>query len=122
MAARESLNAADAESPLAVDDLWRLAVSSYLVGDEGAFVDTLERGHRLAREVGDDAVAGGYLLLPKALERFGAGDPEGAHDLGRDAAIIAERSGERDLLALALLVQGRGRVGHFTGIGCSLAA
>jgi len=150
-AARESLTAADAESPLAVDDLWRLAVSSYLVGDEDGFVDTLERGHRLARELGDDAgafrsafwigmhlgergeaarasgwfgraarvvegrddaVAGGYLLLPKALERFGAGDPEGAHDLGRDAAIIAERSGERDLLALALLVQGRGRVGQ----------
>ncbi|MDX1674815.1 MAG: LuxR C-terminal-related transcriptional regulator [Longimicrobiales bacterium] len=148
--ARESLAAADAESPLGVDDLWRLAVASYLLGDEDAFVEALERAHRLAREAGDDAgafrsafwigmhlgergegarasgwfgraarvmegrdepgVEGGYLLLPKALQRFGAGDPEGAYELGREAAAIAERFGERDLLALALLVQGRARI------------
>ncbi|HSM04312.1 MAG TPA: LuxR C-terminal-related transcriptional regulator [Longimicrobiales bacterium] len=148
--ARDALAGADAESTLAAEDLWRLSVASYLVGDEDAFVDALERAHRLARETGDEAAAfrsafwigmhlgdrgmgaqaGGwfgragrivegheemsveraYLLLPQALQRFGAGDHEGSCELGREAAAVGERAGERDLFALGVLLQGRGRI------------
>jgi DNA-binding CsgD family transcriptional regulator len=54
----------------------------------------------------------GYLLLPRALQRFGAGDPAGGHDLGREAGSIARRFDDRDLMALGLLVQGQGRIGQ----------
>ncbi len=148
--ARESLAAAAAESPLGVDDLRRLAVVSYLLGDEDGYLETLERAHRLAQETGDTAgafqsafwigmrlgergegarasgwfgraarlleggtesgVERGYMMLPKALQRFSAGDPGAAYEHGREAAVIAQRVGERDLLALALLVQGRARI------------
>jgi DNA-binding NarL/FixJ family response regulator len=151
-AAREAYERADSAGSLGPEDLWRLAVSSYLLGDEDAFVETLERAHRLAQDAGDDAgafrygywigmhlgergemarasgwfgraarilegreeagVEAGYLMLPRALQRFGAGDHAGAAELGRRAGEIAERFGDRDLMALALLVQGRGQVGQ----------
>ena len=148
--ARDALARADADSPLSVEDLWRLSVASYLLGDEDAFVETLERVHRVARETADQAgafrsafwlgmhlgergmgaqaagwfgragrivedreemeVERAYLLVPRALQRFGAGDPGGAADLGLDAAATALRAREPDLLSLGLLVQGRGRI------------
>ena len=55
--ARDALARADADSPLSVEDLWRLSVASYLLGDEDAFVETLERVHRVARETADQAGA-----------------------------------------------------------------
>jgi DNA-binding CsgD family transcriptional regulator len=148
--ARDALAEAAADAPLSGDDLWRLAVASYLVGDEEGFVATLERAHRLAKEAGDEAgafrsafwlgmhfgdrgmggqaggwfgragrivegreemeVERGYLRVPRAVQRFGAGDPAGAGDLGREAAAIGERAGEADLLALGVLIQGRAGV------------
>lgn len=44
-AARDELAAAHEADPLGPDDLWRLAMASYLVGDEERFVRTLEEGH-----------------------------------------------------------------------------
>jgi DNA-binding CsgD family transcriptional regulator len=51
--AAELLAAADAASPLAPEDLERLATASYLAGDDAASDDALTRAHHAAVDVGD---------------------------------------------------------------------
>jgi len=67
----------------------------------------LARGQRLVEEVGDECVERGYLMLPGVFEREAAGDHAGAAAVAAEAVAIAQRCGDRDLLALALHVQGQ---------------
>jgi DNA-binding CsgD family transcriptional regulator len=148
--ASESLTRADAQEPLETEDLWRLAVSAYLIGREAVFVSALDRAHRLHEAAGEapaaarcafwiglhladrgeiaqasgwfgrssrlldraggDHVERAYLLIPAGHQRFAAGDYEGAARIAVDAAGSAQRFGDRDLLALALHMQGRALV------------
>lgn len=128
------------------DDLWRLARAGYLIGNDAAYEDALERAHRQYREVGqieaaaraalwlglhlaeqgemaqatgwfgrtgrlledcDDCVERGYLLLPEGLRALSGGDNETAARVAEEAAGYAKRFGDRDLLALAVHMQGR---------------
>jgi DNA-binding NarL/FixJ family response regulator len=146
-AAHESLARADAEKPLDADDLWLLALSGYLIGRDSAYLDALERAHRLQLEAADAPAAArsafwlgflladrgetarasgwfgrasrildrekgehverGYLLLAAGHGCFAAGEAAAAYAHGAEAVQLAERFGDRDLLALAVHLQGR---------------
>lgn len=68
----------------------------------------LTRARELLENPHQDCVEQGYLLLPAGLQRVLGGDADGGHALFSQAAEIAERFGDRDLIALAR--HGRGRV------------
>ena len=66
----------------------------------------LGRGQRLVDRHGQDCVEQGYLLVPILLQHEANDDYAAAHDTAREAAEIAERFDDADLLALALHAQG----------------
>lgn len=75
-------------------------------GDVGRATGWLGRAQRLLdREPGETALHG-YLLLPLVFRREAAGDFAKAADTAAEAAMIAERYGDRDLFALAVHAQG----------------
>ena len=96
----------------------RAARSAFWIGmtlaDRGALGPAsgwLGRSERLVSDV--DCVEKGYLLVPVMLQQ----DGEAAYETALAAAAIAQRFGDADLLALALMGQGRalleqGRVGE----------
>lgn len=55
--AYESLSLADRATPLAVEDLERLAISAYLIGRDDDFVTALDRAHRAYLSAGEGARA-----------------------------------------------------------------
>ncbi|MFI2435034.1 LuxR C-terminal-related transcriptional regulator [Streptomyces sp. NPDC018693] len=68
------------------------------------------RAARLLEESGEDCVERGYLLVPSALRALGSGDFEGARAVCAEAARIADRYGDPDLVALSRLGQGQALV------------
>ncbi len=64
------------------------------------------RSRRLVERAGSDCVESGYLLIPVLLQHEGEGEWEQAAAVAATAAQIAERFGDRDLLALAMHEQG----------------
>ncbi len=147
-AAREQLEAADAQSPLETVDLDRLATAAYLVGREDEALALWRRAHHelvdaddpqgAARRgfwitltlllAGDGAQAVGWLArcrrllenCPACVEHGYVGIVEGLLAMGEsgeaaakifdDALALADRFGEADLLALALLSGGQARI------------
>jgi DNA-binding CsgD family transcriptional regulator len=69
----------------------------------------LGRAGRLL-EPAPDTVERGYLLIPGALQALHSGDPSTAHDVFREAAGIADRFGDPDLVALSRLGCGQALV------------
>jgi hypothetical protein len=65
------LSDADADAPLAPDDLERLAVAAYLIGNDEACVAALTRGHAAFLERGEKrrAAACAYWLVFSLRER-----------------------------------------------------
>lgn len=55
----------------------------------------------------DDCVERGYLLLPTGIRSLASGDNEGAARVAEEAASYARRFGDRDLLTLAVHMEGR---------------
>ena len=125
-----ALSAADAQEPLTVDDLERLAIAAFLNGREDASLAALERAHRrlladgqVARAVrwafwialtsaqrGQHAVAGGWLARAERLLHDAALDcvergylrvPAGLHALGSGEAGTALATFE-EVLATAV--------------------
>lgn len=91
-----------------------------LGGESGRASGWFGRAQRLVDREGRDCAERGYLLMPVLFQQLAAGDPAGAHASATAAAEIAERFGDRDLLALAVHEQGRtlleqGRID--TGLG-----
>jgi DNA-binding NarL/FixJ family response regulator len=75
-------------------------------GERGRARGWFSRGRRLLEAVEGDCVERGYLLIPVWLEQMGGGDYEAAHATTVEAAELAERFGDRDLLWLARDDQG----------------
>ena len=80
----------------------------------------LGRVQRLLDREHGDCVERGYLILATEFQHTAAGDWAGALTVATAAAEVAERFGDADLLALALMDQGRslirlGRVGDGLG-------
>jgi DNA-binding CsgD family transcriptional regulator len=77
----------------------------------------LARANRLLEHEPPDSAERGHLLLPVAIQHIVAGDHAAAREVAGRAAGIGRRTGDADLVALALQVQGRalvrlGRVGE----------
>jgi DNA-binding CsgD family transcriptional regulator len=141
-----SLAAADAAGGLSRDDLERLAVSAFMLGQDEEYVAGLEQAHHEHLEAGDvpravrcafwiglnlmahgavgpargwfgraerlldadraDCVERGYLVIPSVIEHVVGDDPNAALGAATEAAGIAARFRDRDLLALAVHEQG----------------
>jgi DNA-binding CsgD family transcriptional regulator len=64
------------------------------------------RGQRLLEAERADCVERGYLVIPTVIAHVVDGDAEAAHHAASEAAEIATRFGDKDLLALAVHEQG----------------
>ena len=145
--AYDGLLAAQRERPLAPQDLWRLALASYLVGAEADFTRALQEAHqahadagesleavraafwlgqhlaskgefargsgwfaRAARIVEGDEGEGagrGYVLLQSAYQSLIQGAYAASTEASVEATSVGQRFGDKDLVALAIHVQGR---------------
>jgi ATP/maltotriose-dependent transcriptional regulator MalT len=75
-------------------------------GEVGRGGGWLGRAQRLVEREAVDCVERGYLLMPLAFRREMEGEIEAAAATAGEAAAVAERFGDRELLALALHVKG----------------
>ena len=76
-------------------------------GQAGPATGWLGRASRIVEAEGEDCVERGYLRLATAFRHFAGGDPAAACESAREAVRTADRFGDRDLLALALHLEGR---------------
>jgi ATP/maltotriose-dependent transcriptional regulator MalT len=81
-----------------------------LRGDLGPAEGWFGRAQRLLEEGSVDCAERGLLLLPQGIGLVYAGEGAAAEALASEAAAIGRRFGDRDLFALAVLVQGQGAV------------
>lgn len=65
------------------------------------------RARRILESQTEERVEQGYLLLAEGHRRFATGDSGGAYERAGEAAELAQRFGDRDLLALGVHMQGR---------------
>ena len=81
---------------------------SYALRDEvGPAEGWFGRAQRLLDERGADCVERGFLLVPYGLGLLYAGDAAAAGAAAADAVAVAQRFGDRELFALAVLLQGQ---------------
>jgi DNA-binding CsgD family transcriptional regulator len=76
-------------------------------GSTAAASGWFARAERLLNEAQLDSVVRGYLLIPTAIQRVVQGDPAAGHAIFSQAADIARRFSDRDLMSSAC--HGRGR-------------
>jgi DNA-binding CsgD family transcriptional regulator len=86
--------------------LW-LGLQLTLRGEIGGATGWNSRAQRLVDRAGRDSVEQGYLVLAGAFAQAVESDWEAAFETAREAGEIAERHGDADLLALALMDQGQ---------------
>ena len=86
--------------------LWHALV---VKGDFAHAGGWLERAGRLI-ELHPDCGERGYLLIPQAEQRFGAGDFAGAFTTAGHALEMGQRCADRDLVTIAAHIQGRARI------------
>ena len=98
------LNASEA-LPAARCALW-IGMNLAQRGEMGRAGGWLGRARRLIEREGRECVEQGYLLIPQMFEHEAAGDLGAAIATAAEAAAIAERFDDTDLLALAIHSQG----------------
>jgi ATP/maltotriose-dependent transcriptional regulator MalT len=79
-------------------------------GEMGPAGGWFARAQRLVDREERDCVERGLLLLPVVFQRQAMGDLDGASDAAAAAVEIGERFGDRDLVAVALQLQGMVRI------------
>jgi DNA-binding CsgD family transcriptional regulator len=89
--------------------LW-LAFHLGSAGDLAQAGGWLARANRLLEHEPPDCAERGLLLLPAAIQHILAGDHAAAQEVSARAAAIGRHTGDADLVALALQVQGRALV------------
>ena len=77
-----------------------------LAGEMGPGTGWIGRAQRLVEGEAGECVEQGYLRLPEAFRCQLGGDYRAGAALARDAVAIAQRFGDRDLLALAVHAEG----------------
>ena len=77
-----------------------------LRGEMGRGTGWLGRAKRLVDAEAQECVEQGYLLMPQAFRHEAEGDRVGGAAIAAQAAAIAARFGDRDLLAMSLHIQG----------------
>jgi DNA-binding NarL/FixJ family response regulator len=88
---------------------WWIGHNLLFLGQSAPARGWFSRGQRLL-EREDESVERGYLLIPTLLERFGQGDFAAAYATAAEIAEIGERFRDEDLVAIALMEQGRALV------------
>jgi DNA-binding CsgD family transcriptional regulator len=76
-------------------------------GETGPAMGWFARAQRLLERDERDCVERGYLLIPVWLEQMAGGDYEAGYATAAEAAAIGERCDDQDLVALAVMEQGR---------------
>ena len=84
-----------------------LGLQLALRGEIGGATGWNSRAQRLVDRAGRDSVEQGYLVLAGGFAQAMESDWEAALETARESAEIAERHGDADLLALALMDQGQ---------------
>jgi DNA-binding NarL/FixJ family response regulator len=79
-------------------------------GEAGPATGWLSRAQRLVEREGIDCPERGFLLLTTAFEHADAGELDAMLDAATQAFEIAERFGEANIAAIALVLQGRARL------------
>lgn len=112
-AARDFLAAADEDAPLGLEDLRRLAVASYLVGDDDGSVDAWRRAYHAARERHDVPCAVrcsfwvAFVLLNRGrLPESSGWVARGQRLIAKDLDRVVERGYLRYLIALRAVFEG----------------
>jgi len=92
--AHEALAAAGRARPLGPQDLWRLALASYLLGREPDFVDALSRAHQAFLDAGDalEAVRAAFWMGQHLASRGDIAHASGW--FGRATRVVEERRAE----------------------------
>ncbi len=94
------------EIPRAVRCAFWIGITLMLRGHSARATGWFGRAERLLGREERDCVERGYLLIPLGLAHGAAGDWDAAYATAAETAAIAERFGDRDLLALAVQDQG----------------
>ena len=81
-----------------------------LGGEVGPGAGWLSRAGRLVEREGIDCPERGFLVLLAAFDHAEAGDHDAMLDAATQAFEVAERFGDADLAAMALILQGRARL------------
>jgi DNA-binding CsgD family transcriptional regulator len=77
-------------------------------GDFGQAEGWLARVGRVVDDLGEESVAVGYVLLPRAFQQAALlGDHAGGRATAARAADVGRRFGDRDVVAMALNIEGR---------------
>jgi DNA-binding NarL/FixJ family response regulator len=84
-----------------------LGVNLAILGEEARGSGWFGRGQRLVERHGADCAEQGYMLLPAAMQQLMTGQYADAESNAAVAVERGERFGDRDLLALALHIQGQ---------------
>jgi DNA-binding CsgD family transcriptional regulator len=93
--------------PSAVRDAFWIGHSLLFRGQAAAAGGWFARAQRLFAESGEDGAERGWVLIPAWLRQMGAGDFASGYATAGEAAGIARRFGDADLLCLARCDQGR---------------
>ncbi|HEX2739983.1 MAG TPA: LuxR C-terminal-related transcriptional regulator [Rubrobacter sp.] len=109
------------ETMRAVRCAFWMGINFALRGEMSRATGWLGRAHRLVEREEGDCVERGYLLVPVMLRHEANGNWDAAYTAAAEAAEIAERFSDADLLALALHEQGlilvnQGRVEEGLGL------
>jgi DNA-binding CsgD family transcriptional regulator len=109
------------ETMRAVRCAFWVGINLALRGEMSRATGWLGRAHRLVEREEGDCVERGYLLVPVVLRHEANGNWDAAYTAAAEAAEIAERFGDPDLLALAVHEQGlilvnQGRVEEGLGL------
>jgi DNA-binding CsgD family transcriptional regulator len=110
LSARACRECADGDPARAARHAFRLAILLLLRGESARSGGWLTRGRRLLDLRGGDCAERGYPLVPAALQHLVDGDAASAEAVSGEAAAIAERFGDPDLLALGRLGVGQALV------------
>ncbi|MBD0338202.1 MAG: response regulator transcription factor [Thermoleophilia bacterium] len=99
-------HAAEGRTLPAVRAAFWIGTNLVLKGEHAQGGGWLGRAQRLLERETEDAVERGYLLVPAIFRYEASGDFQAAAEAAAEAAAIAERFGDPDLLALALHARG----------------
>jgi DNA-binding CsgD family transcriptional regulator len=84
----------------------RVAAERFAHGEPSIGAGYLQRARRFAEQIPDGPEHGFLRMVEASAALHATGDPDGAVLLARDAAAIGRRFGDRDLVAMALHVEG----------------
>ena len=102
------LGAGDAAS--AARCAWWIGHNLLFRGEAAPARGWFARGQRLLEREERDCAERGYLLIPVLLQHASTGDYRAAHGIANEIAGIADRFGDDDLAAIALMEQGHALV------------